>query len=678
MPGNISSNHSNAVGNLMDVSVSKPIIPQSISLSTDKGDVTQVELNSHLTLMPSFSPSNTTYKQVTWSISDPTKAKIDDNVVTFLQQGSVKITATSNYDSSLSDSITFDIVKIEVSQIIISSIPDLKVGDKKSLSVTVLPANATYRDYTLSVDGDCVSLGGSTLSAIKSGVATITAVSNDNPAVSHSITVTVIEKSVNLIVFVSDDEWVNSISLEQGESVDLSLIYLPIDATNAQFDWSIDGELGIEFRSPYLVTVTATTVGESTLTARLTSNSSIYAFITITTTESSVVHDKVIGLSDSEMSMAVGESLSIEIHETTENGRDARASYSYHVYQGQDVISINSLGLVTALKQGTAKVRVELVDSDLFATVTITVTDVYIDELHLSLPTESIYVGQSYTLGCSYLPSNATSTHLTWSVSDTSVASITQAGVIKFNKAGSVTVSVTATGGTTESAFISAHNVLDISNMSCIGFDVFDGFTDGCATATIVRNGCAQINATFAQNATYKELEITSSNQNVLAVDGNKVTALKTGKATITILYHDGDENNVPVSYEIEVTVKAQKLSSTISNWARAIRKGLGHFAAFFVLGVFGALTFALFLKRKWLALVISLVSGFGIASLTEFLQMLVPNRGPSFSDVLLDFYGFSLATVLTFCALIVCLVIKTRKDKKAVPDSTQSPNSDN
>ena len=76
------------------------------------------------------------------------------------------------------------------------------------------------------------------------------------------------------------------------------------------------------------------------------------------------------------------------------------------------------------------------------------------------------------------------------------------------------------------------------------------------------------------------------------------------------------------------------------------IRKGIGHYGAFLVDGVFISLTlyFYCLIKEKtfyFLQLVIVLPIGALLAILTESIQLIVPNRSGEVLDMLIDFSGY-------------------------------------
>lgn len=219
--------------------------------------------------------------------------------------------------------------------------------------------------------------------------------------------------------------------------------------------------------------------------------------------------------------------------------------------------------------------------------------------------------------------------------------------------------------------------MLRIKEINFSHFINFDGLTDGHGTANLKLNDCAQIDVVFDQSATHKRFELTSSDSKILLVKDNTVTAVSNGTATLTVTYWDGDANTTPAIYTVEITVEKQLMSDVTANWSAVIRKGVGHFLAFFVLGICASFTYLLFIRRKWLASILTPLSGFAIAATSEFFQKLVPNRGPAFSDVLLDFQGFCYACVPIIIIFAVIFTLKHFRAKKSPMPPPSSPDSD-
>ncbi len=92
------------------------------------------------------------------------------------------------------------------------------------------------------------------------------------------------------------------------------------------------------------------------------------------------------------------------------------------------------------------------------------------------------------------------------------------------------------------------------------------------------------------------------------------------------------------------------------------IRKAIGHFGIFLVLGVFASLTYYLFIKRKLVSCIITIIVGFVTAGLSEILQGIPADRGPSFNDVLIDYAGYMIAVLLFSLIFYLPYYIKRRK----------------
>lgn len=94
------------------------------------------------------------------------------------------------------------------------------------------------------------------------------------------------------------------------------------------------------------------------------------------------------------------------------------------------------------------------------------------------------------------------------------------------------------------------------------------------------------------------------------------------------------------------------------SDFASFARKIMGHFLIFAVLGLGFMATYYLLAKRKYLAPLFALLSGFATACLSELLQMFADGRFSTFIDVMLDTLGvmtgmgFGLVVVGIVCGL--------------------------
>lgn len=160
--------------------------------------------------------------------------------------------------------------------------------------------------------------------------------------------------------------------------------------------------------------------------------------------------------------------------------------------------------------------------------------------------------------------------------------------------------------------------------------DVVDGLTV-VAPDRCVKGGKIDLTAYTGGNVTKNvKWEVVKGEG---SIDENGVfTSDKSGKVTVRATYVGRPDLTV----EKTITV------SVFDTFHTLIRKGLGHFSLFLVLGfgLFG--TFFLLIKPRWASLPISLLSAFVVAGISEMFQLPVFTSGryATWPDVAIDFLG--------------------------------------
>jgi uncharacterized protein YjdB len=170
-----------------------------------------------------------------------------------------------------------------------------------------------------------------------------------------------------------------------------------------------------------------------------------------------------------------------------------------------------------------------IAEAHYFGNTTILVTDITLNKSSLSLQ-----AGQSETLTASVKPDNATNKTVTWTSSNTSIATVNSSGKVTAVAAGSATITCKANDGSGKQATctvtVTNPNVLVTSislNKSSLTLEVEKSET---LTATVKPN-----------NATDKTVTWSSDDKKIAIVDSNgKVTAKAKGNATITCTANDG------------------------------------------------------------------------------------------------------------------------------------------
>ena len=124
------------------------------------------------------------------------------------------------------------------------------------------------------------------------------------------------------------------------------------------------------------------------------------------------------------------------------------------------------------------------------------------------------------------------------------------------------------------------------------------------------------------------------------------------------------DGNGERKEISVTIYVKRQELITDLSAFFYKVRKAIGHFGAFLVLGIFSTFTYMLYLKnKKWIfSIPINFVAGFLLALLTEVIQTYIPGRHGSFNDVLIDYSGFILSSIILTIIILVYHYVNHKK----------------
>ena len=160
--------------------------------------------------------------------------------------------------------------------------------------------------------------------------------------------------------------------------------------------------------------------------------------------------------------------------------------------------------------------------------------------------------------------------------------------------------------------------------------DVVDGLTV-VAPDRCVKGGKIDLNAYTGGNVTKNvKWEVVKGEG---SIDENGVfTSDKSGKVTVRATYVGRPDLTV----EKTITV------SIFGTFHTLVRKGLGHFSLFLILGFGFFSTFFLLIKPRWASLPLSLLSAFVVAGISEMFQLPVFTSGryATWQDVAIDFLG--------------------------------------
>ena len=325
-----------------------------------------------------------------------------------------------------------------------------------------------------------------------------------------------------------------SLTRTAGDSpVTLSATIAPSTATNQAVTWqssnpsvaSVNSSGVVSFAGAGTATITVTTAdGNHTATCTVTVNSATVSVAGVT-------------LNKATTTLTVGNTETLTATVAPSNATNQSVTWSS---SNAAVASVDATGKVTAHTAGTATITITTADGNHTASCTVTVNSATISVAGVTLnkATTTLTIGNTETLTATVAPTNATNQAMTWTSSNSAVASVNSTGTITAHALGAATITVTTTDGN-KTATCAVTVVSDTPPPPVIV--PATGVSLKPSTALVV-GGTETLTATVAPtNATDKTVGWTSSDPTVASIDANgKLTALKAGQTTITATTTDG------------------------------------------------------------------------------------------------------------------------------------------
>jgi len=224
------------------VTVGEAISLQSIAFKQKKLSLT---LGETVTDLVTFTPENaTTDPTLEWRIEDPAVVSVDDlGRLTAEKVGSTKVHATSK---AINQTISLDVEvvnKVSVSGLTLSkSNLLLSVNEKHTLSVSVLPDNATEKGVLWSSSDDAIATvtENGEVTAKKVGECTITVKSKEKGSEIKKTCLVRVDATVIKVLAIAVAP--KSKTLKVGESFTLSAVVAPNNASEQGVTWSSSNE----------------------------------------------------------------------------------------------------------------------------------------------------------------------------------------------------------------------------------------------------------------------------------------------------------------------------------------------------------------------------------------------------------------------------------------------------
>ena len=399
-------------------------------------------------------------------------------------------------DENMYYNISLTVAEIPVTNIAMSEASiSMQVEDTHQLNATVTPSNATNTDYVwASADESIATVSESGLvTAVGVGGTTITATAQDGSGIYGSCTVTVSAKpqttdyqidattttqvttnSESTVVFTNSPV---TVTIDKNTSSTKANNYIAGGTTahsrayNGQiFTISAGGnaissivihgtsDKGVSgFTSPTWTNASKSYSGNEVTLTPTDPESDVYCTVSGTVSFSGVtvtcgggsasnpIYPTAISLTATSNSISIGETTQLTVGYTPSDTNVKNVTYSS---SSESIATVSNTGLVTGIAQGSATITAtaQTESGTTTATCSITVTPIAVTSVSLSSNSETIKVGKTVTLVPTISPSNATNKNVTWSSSNTSIATVSN-GTVTGVAAGTATITVTTVSG---------------------------------------------------------------------------------------------------------------------------------------------------------------------------------------------------------------------------------------
>lgn len=347
------------------VTVSPKVVPVT-GVTINPSQVELVE-GSTAFLTVSVVPEDATNRTVSWTTDNAEVVKVsDDGTLTAVSQGKATVKVVSEDGGKTASCVVTVVAKtVSVSGVEISSEAlDLVAGGKASLTVTILPEDASDKTVAWSSSDEnvaTVSKDG-TVTAVSAGEAVITVTTSDGGKTS-SCKITVTAKQVSVEGVSVEPE---SLSLAVGETAQVTASVTPEDASDKTVIWSSNDKSIATVSEDG--TVTAVSVGKAIITATTKDGEKTASCsVTVAAKTISVTGVKVV---PNTLTLETGKTSYLSAVVSPDDATNKRVTWTS---SNKSVATVSSSGTVTAVSAGTATIKATTQDGNYQASCSVTV-----------------------------------------------------------------------------------------------------------------------------------------------------------------------------------------------------------------------------------------------------------------------------------------------------------------
>lgn len=408
-----------------------PIATEKIEINEN---ISTVSLNNKYTFTATINPTNATNKNVVWSVVNGTGEGTitSEGMFMGIKTGTVTIVATSEDNTTITDSIEVEIIGVDIKGIQIKA-DSLYVdtGSSFYLQAFVAPSNTSVKEVVWSSSDTSIATinaeTGGVSTKYKKGIVTFTATSTINSEIKGSITI-----------------YVGYTNIKLGEETSLGNSSF---TTYEEVIWEIEnedileptgrtGSTSVNSYYRHYIYVKGKSNGETTITMKTISGDVLAKTVVRVYTPINNI-----SYSSEKLFIGAGDQKKLDIEITPTNISENLDKLIYYS-EDSSIAEVDTDGNVFAKSVGNTNITVysQYYNKKIIIPVCVETypTSIYIENSNIMLTDEN----RSYKVEYTILPENATNKKIIFTSGDISIASVNQDGVITALKNGIVKIIV--------------------------------------------------------------------------------------------------------------------------------------------------------------------------------------------------------------------------------------------
>lgn len=488
--------------------------------STLVGENFNMVLGETETFKLAVTPSNASFKDITWTSSKPEIATVSGEkvtgstasiTITAIKEGKTRVTYKATDGSGVTGSFVV-VVKPLIETVSLS--PNVMVisptTTDASFKVVVSPEDAGNQvlSWASSDESVCTVDKNGKLYPKSKGICTITGTTKDGTNISTSATLRVASPAASVSI---NKE---TATLNGGKTITLSATVTTTDGeTYNEVEWT-SGDTNIATVDQNGV-VTAKYPGKVVIKATALDGTYQGATCVITVIQGAT------GVELPETAtVSVGDKITLAAKVLPEYASNREVIWSS---SDETIATVNSNGVVTGKKEGTVAISCTTVDGGYIANCNVTVV-ISAQAVTLNRESVNLQAGQNIALFATVTPSTATNKAVTWSSSDERVVKVNENGTVYAIAGGKATVTATTVSGGHQASCV--FNVFQEPTGIELDYNVRNMYVGQVATITPY---------VLPETATSRDVTWSSSNSKIVTVSSTgMVTALSRGTAIVT------------------------------------------------------------------------------------------------------------------------------------------------